>query len=111
MPITKPWDQNKQIHRASVHSGSDSGSARFPVQVGDMQLLQIRPRRLGWSVYNGSDGALYIRFGSNPASAIDYSVKMAPDDYFECPPGSEAIEVHGIWVGAVVGEASVSQWE
>jgi hypothetical protein len=52
---------------------------------------------------------LYLRLGTDPASATDYSVKLLPGDYYELIADYEG-EIQGIWSGAdATGKARVTE--
>ena len=70
-------------------------------------VLAANTSRLGASVYNNSTQILYLKCGTT-ASATDFTVEMAPEDYWEAPYGYTA-RLDGIW-GAANGAALVTEF-
>ena len=63
-----------------------------------VQLLAANTSRLGVSVYNNSTQILYLKCGTT-ASATDFTVEMAPEEYWEAPYGYTG-RIDGIWASA-----------
>ena len=63
-----------------------------------VSLLAANPSGLGVSVYNNSTQILYLKCGTT-ASATDFTVEMAPEEYWEAPYGYTG-RIDGIWASA-----------
>ena len=70
-------------------------------------ILAANTSRLGMSVYNNSTAILYVKDGAT-ASATDFTVEMAPEDYWEAPYGYTG-RLDGIWASAN-GAALVTEY-
>lgn len=66
--------------------------------------------RYGWSCYNDSDQALYIKFGAT-ASATSFTVKLGPGDFYEMPTPCYGGVIDGIWDADSTGAARVTELE
>lgn len=66
-------------------------------------LLSANSARLGATIYNDATASLLVLLGS-PASAINFTLKMAPDSYYEVPFNYLGI-ITGIWTAAGAGAA------
>ena len=63
--------------------------------------------RVGLMIYNNSTANLYIAVNFT-ATTSDFSIKMAPNGYYEMPRGYYTDEVTGIW-DAAEGSALVTE--
>lgn len=63
-------------------------------------------RRLA-TIYNDSTAVLYVIFGSGAASSTSFTVKMAPDSYYEVPEVFRG-QISGVWATAT-GSARITQ--
>lgn len=73
-------------------------------------LLDANASRKGWSIYNDSTAALYLKFGAT-ASSTDFSVKVEPSGYYEqIGHGVYSGRVDGIWASNSTGSARCSEW-
>ena len=69
-------------------------------------LIVANLARKGVSIANRSVAAvLFIRVNAGAASAMDYTIRLPPNAYFECPFGYLGA-VTGIWDIAEVGAAA-----
>lgn len=87
---------------AEVYSVSDQATSAT--------LLDANASRKGWSIYNDSTAALYLKLGAT-ASSTDFSVKVVSGAYYEqMGHGIYTGRVDGIWSGDASGSARVSEW-
>lgn len=72
-------------------------------------LLSANANRLGATIYNDSDQALYVKLGTT-ATATDFTVKLAAGGYFELPgPTVYSGRIDGIWASDSTGAARVTE--
>jgi len=73
-------------------------------------ILAANAARLGVVIVNDSNRPLYLRLGTAPATTINYTFKMAPDDrvHTEDIAGYDGI-ITGIWSAGVVGAAQITE--
>ena len=73
-------------------------------------ILAANAARLGIVIVNDSNRVLYLRLSAGPATTINFTFKMAPDDrvHTEDFAGYDGI-VTGIWPAGVVGAAQVTE--
>lgn len=91
---------------------SSSSAEVFSVsdQATNATLLDANASRKGWSIYNDSSAALYLKFGAT-ASSTDFSVKVEPYGYYEqMGHGVYSGRVDGVWSLNSTGAARVSEW-
>jgi hypothetical protein len=84
---------------ATVTSVGDSTSS--------VQLLASTVTRLGATVYNDSSALMYLKLGTT-ASATDFTVKLAQDDFYELPFGYYG-RVDAIWAADSGGAALITE--
>jgi hypothetical protein len=70
-------------------------------------LIVSNASRRGVSVYNDSTATLYLKLGSTLSSSTSFTVKMAPDSYYEVP-FSYTGTINGTW-SAAIGSARVTE--
>ena len=73
-------------------------------------LLLATNGRLGMAVFNDSNKDLFLSLGPQAASYISYTVKMAPNGYYESPFNFTG-EVRGIWAASPTGFARITEVE
>lgn len=74
------------------------------------RLLDANTTRIGASVFNDTDKALYLKLG-DVASATSYTVKVISNAYFEIPYVWTG-NIDGIWEDGVTGTgALVTEFE
>lgn len=81
--------------------------ANVPGSVTSVTLRAANSARLGLMVFNDSTATLFIKFGAT-ASATSFTVKVAPDGYYEFPQPIYVGIVDGIW-DAANGNARVTE--
>ncbi|HYF46423.1 MAG TPA: hypothetical protein VD926_09460 [Acidimicrobiales bacterium] len=64
--------------------------------------------RQGWSCFNDSSEALYIKFGAT-ASTTSFTVKVAAGAYYEMPEPIYCGVIDGIWAANSTGAARITE--
>lgn len=98
---TTPWLVQEARTTTSTRS-SVSGAAS------DTLLLSSNSSRDGAMIYNDSSATLYLGLGTTAASTTNFTVKMAPETYYEVPYHFTG-EIRGIWSSAT-GAARVTEF-
>lgn len=70
-------------------------------------ILASNANRLGATIYNDSTVALYLKLGAT-ATTSSFSVKIAPEGYYEVPCGYTGI-IDGIWASDASGSARITE--
>ena len=80
----------------------------------NVTLLSANTSRLGATIYNDADKALYVKLGAT-ASTTSFTAKLAPKDatnniggYFEVPYGFTG-QIDGIWDASPTGSARITE--
>ena len=71
-------------------------------------MLRNNQRRFQASVFNGSQGNLYLLLAPGQASLTNYTVRLQPSAHFEVPDGYKG-EINGIWDVVGTGTAQVTE--
>lgn len=80
-----------------------------PASVTSVTILAANDSRLHGMVFNDSTAVLYLLWGPGPASSTNYSVKMAPNDFYELPRVNPFVgPLTGVWSSAT-GSAHVTE--
>jgi hypothetical protein len=73
-------------------------------------LKAANAARISLIIVNDSNRILYLHLGAGPASATDYTYKLAPDDRLDPESfGGWDGAVFGIWTAGVTGAAQVTE--
>lgn len=91
----------KQLRAATPSQSSVNDSAS------NVTVLASNANRLGATVFNDSDQALYLKLGAT-ASTTSFTVKMAAGSYYEVPFNYTGI-IDGIWAADSTGAARVTE--
>lgn len=76
--------------------------------VASVDLLVVNALRLGATLYNASDGDMFVRLGT-PATLADFTVRMVPNAYYEVPFNYRGV-ITAIWaVATTAGFATVTE--
>ena len=130
LSVMDDWDEtdrakvNPIVGQAGIAGGAGTSSALTTrtVQAGaatgttssvadsatSVTLLASNANRRGASVYNDSTEILYAKCGAT-ATTTDFTVKMFPQDYWECPANYSGI-LEGIWSANGSGSARVTEY-
>jgi hypothetical protein len=90
---------------------SISITSSVAASVTNVNILPSNSNRLGATIYNDSSALLYVKLGA-VASTSDYTIKMFPLSYFECPYNYTG-QIDAIWsiaFGSVSGFARVDEF-
>lgn len=72
-------------------------------------LLAANANRLGATVYNNSDGSMFLALGAVVATLTDFTVKLVPGAYYEVPYNFRG-QLSAIWEAATTaGDAQVTE--
>lgn len=84
----------------------DGITYKIPANANGDHLLEANRFRHLATVFNDSTATLYLKLGAN-ASADDYTVQLAQNDFFETPAGYTG--PISAWWSAVNGQARVTE--
>lgn len=90
--------------RTTVTSVNDSAT--------DVRLLAAAGDRQGATIFNDSASTLYLLLNSGVASTTNFTVRMAPGDYYELPWNRHGVytgEIRGIWSADSTGAARITE--
>jgi hypothetical protein len=79
----------------------------------DATILAANTARKGATIYNDSSSLLYLLVGAGTSSTTVFTVKMAPDDFYELPMmlgGVYTGIIKGIWSADSTGSARVTEF-
>ena len=76
----------KEISDAQARGSTGTITTKTHTQIAaSTEILATSTTRIGCTVYNNTDGAIYLKLGGGTVSSSDFSVKMGAGDYFEAP--------------------------
>jgi hypothetical protein len=97
----------KYRQRVRIVGPDASSVARKNWSAASSTFLAANAKRRGFIVQNESDETLFLKFGAT-ASAIDYTVAVAPQSPYVCPDGGWTGLVDGLWTN-LSGGAGAAQ--
>lgn len=103
-PVDGTYGQGVDVKRTVRSSTATVSEVNASATV--VTLVASNANRLGVGISNDSSASLYLKLGST-ATADDYTVKLAQDDYYEPPAGYTGI-ITGIWSSAT-GSARITE--
>lgn len=103
-----PIDANIVGGVVAILQPSSSSVVKVPLSITSVILAAADASRLGLTIYNDSNKALYVRVATGPATTDNWTVKLRKDDYYELPSPAFVGEVTGIWATAGTGQARVT---
>lgn len=103
LPVTLASDQTRIVTKLSAPVSTVSSVAASIVSA---TVLAANATRLGACIYNDSAAILRLKLGA-VASAIDFTIELGMNDYYEVPFGYTGV-IDGIWTAAV-GSARVTE--
>jgi hypothetical protein len=96
------------VTRTIPTSASTSSVTSVGASVTSVTLLASNSNRKGATFYNDSTSYLYLKLGAT-ASNVSFTLKMAPNSYFEMPLPVYTGIIDGIWI-SVNGAVSVTEF-
>lgn len=74
-------------------------------------IFSNNPSRKKFIIVNDANAILYVRYGLDPATSNDYSIRIAANDYYESAIGDFTGPMQGVWASTLVGsgEAKVTE--
>jgi hypothetical protein len=100
----------KYRQRVRIVGPDSSTVARKAWSAVSATFLAANGKRRGFMVQNESDETLLLKFGAT-ASAIDYTVAVAPQSPYVCPDGGWTGLVDGIWTNLAGGSGAAQVTE
>lgn len=91
-----------RLEDATITSVNDTDS--------NVELLAQNDGRSAAMIFNDSTVALYVAFGAT-ASLTAFTVKIAPDGYYEFPQPIYTGQINGIWASNASGAARITEIE
>jgi hypothetical protein len=85
-----------------------SNSRSYNASLTAVELMPTRTNRAGGSIYNGTDGKLFLQMGSD-ATVNSFTVALFPGDLFDLPEGWLG-SVSAIWAAPASGKAQVIEY-
>jgi hypothetical protein len=86
--------------RMIVARGGTGATTSVASAITATALLAASASRLGITIYNESTANLFVLLGAGTVSATTYTIRIAPNGYYEVPPDFAALKVDGIWSAA-----------
>ena len=74
-------------------------TTRVSSSASSVTLKAANTNRRGLTIFNESTQILYVSY-TTPATATNYIVQLAPNNYWEMPQPITTVAVYGIWVAA-----------
>jgi hypothetical protein len=86
--------------RIVVATGSTGATTSVASVTTATSLLAASASRLGATIYNESTSNLSVLLGAGTVSNTVYTVRIAPNGYYQVPSSFAALKVDGIWSAA-----------
>lgn len=86
--------------RIIVATGGTGATTSVTSAIIATPLLAAAGPRLGATIYNESTANLFVLLGAGTVSATNYTIRIAPNEYYEVPSAFTGLKVDGIWSAA-----------